>query len=88
MENELKSKPFRTHVLIRKTDKEMKEDPSSLERARKADQIYRKACAESGVMHCFFQKFGTWSDYVQGRIDEDELRHKASLEIGKIRDLE
>ncbi|MFP5213508.1 MAG: hypothetical protein ACLGPL_09030 [Acidobacteriota bacterium] len=53
-------------------------------RAKLANRMYRKVCEEAGLGSCFFANFGTWSDYVQGRIGESEFIEGAKLEAQKL----
>lgn len=55
------------------------------ERAKAASKVYRKICSESGLDRCFFSNFTTWSDFVQGRIDQSEFSQKARLEVERMR---
>ena len=50
-------------------------------RARIANRIYRNACTKSGLNHCFFKNFATWSEYVNGVINEDDLIESAIFEV-------
>lgn len=56
------------------------EDPKTL-RTKIANKIYRNACAKSGLNNCFFKNFTTWSDYVNGVIDEDAFIDSAIFEV-------
>ena len=61
------------------------EEAEKKERAKEANKVYKKICSESGLGQCFFSDFATWSDYVQGKIDEAEFSEKARLEVEKMR---
>ncbi len=50
-------------------------------RIRIANKIYRNACAKSGLNQCFFKNFATWSEYVNGAIDEDAFIESAVFEV-------
>ena len=54
------------------------------ERAEMAGRIYRKACQDAGVTIHFFQNFAIWSDFVNGRISEEELYEKAMQELREL----
>lgn len=54
-------------------------------KARAANKVYKQLCAESGMSGCFFNGFGAWSDYVQGKIDEAEFSEKARMEVEQMR---
>ncbi len=43
------------------------------ERARKANRIYRQVCEDLQLDACFFSNFGEWSEYVEGRMSDDEF---------------
>ncbi len=53
-------------------------------RAKKANKIYKQACTESGLSLCFFNNFSSWSDYVQGKIDDEQFQKLAHFEAGKM----
>lgn len=42
-------------------------------RARKANRIYRQVCEDLQLDACFFSNFGEWSEYVEGRMSDDEF---------------
>jgi hypothetical protein len=54
-------------------------------RTRIANKIYRNACTKSGLDHCFFKNFATWSEYVNGMIDEDAFIEDAIFEVMKMK---
>jgi hypothetical protein len=54
-------------------------------RIRIANKIYRNACTQSGLNHCFFKNFAAWSDYVNGMMDEDAFVESAIFEVLKIK---
>ena len=49
------------------------------ERAKKANKIYRKVCEDLQMDACFFSNFGEWSDYVEGKMNDDEFHGHATL---------
>jgi hypothetical protein len=53
------------------------EDSDKKERARRANKIYRKVCQSAGQTSCFFNNFGTWSDFVSGKMSESEFHDHA-----------
>ncbi len=53
-------------------------------RARKANEIYRKVCKDVGVGLFFFEDFSSWSDFVEGKLDEEEFYEKARIELESI----
>ncbi len=80
------SKVFGKYVLVDKQEeaKAQKEEEEKRARAKQANAIYREVCAEKGLTLCFFSDFRSWSDFVEGRIDESEFHEKAKLEAQKI----
>jgi hypothetical protein len=54
------------------------EDVKKRERAKRANKIYRQVCNQAGLETCFFNNFGSWSDYVGGKINEEEFREKTA----------
>ena len=52
------------------------EESGKRERAKRANKIYKRVCNDAGIDPCFFNNFGAWSDYVKGRMSEDEFDHK------------
>ena len=81
-EEEIKdfSPTFGKHPVIESKEPSGKNDEKK-ERARAASSIYKMVCSESGLDQCFFSNFASWSDYVQGKIDESEFSDKARLEL-------
>ena len=43
------------------------------ERAKKANRIYKTVCEDLNMPACFFNNFGEWSDYVGGKMSDDEF---------------
>jgi hypothetical protein len=54
-------------------------------RARRANQIYRRACHDAGLTVRFFKDFSTWSDYVNGRIGDEKFYAKVLEELSRLR---
>lgn len=54
------------------------------ERTKKANKIYKKVCDETGIEVCFFNNFSTWSEYVDGKMDDAEFYEKAKSEMTKM----
>jgi hypothetical protein len=54
-------------------------------RTRIANKIYRNACTKSGLNRCFFKNFATWSEYVNGMINEDAFIESAIFEVLKMK---
>jgi len=78
-------KKFEKYTVIQRdvsTVDEKKE--AKLKKAKVANKIYRKACAETGKSLCFFNNFTSWQEFVEGRIGDGELYDKAREEIEKL----
>jgi len=43
------------------------------ERAKKANRIYKQVCKDLSLSAFFFNNFGDWSEYVDGRMDDAEF---------------
>jgi len=43
------------------------------ERAKKANRIYKQVCEDLRLSAFFFNNFGDWSEYVDGRMDDAEF---------------
>jgi len=43
------------------------------ERAKKANRIYKQVCEDLNLGACFFNNFGDWSEYVDGRMSDAEF---------------
>jgi hypothetical protein len=56
-------------------------------RVRIANKIYRNACTKSGLNHCLFKNYATWSEYVNGVINEDDLIESAIFEVLEMKTL-
>lgn len=79
------TKSFGKYMVVEKQeDKAAKKEDEKRERARLATAIYKKVCAETGMKLCFFNNFGVWSDFVEGKIGEMEFTEKARQESAKL----
>ena len=47
------------------------------ERAKKANRIYKQVCEDLRLNACFFNNFGEWSDYVEGKMSDIEFQGHA-----------
>jgi hypothetical protein len=75
---------FGKYLVVEKEEpKGLKEENEKRQRAKLANQVYKKVCNETGLTACFFHDFSTWSDYVKGDINESELYNKAKDELKK-----
>ena len=43
------------------------------ERAKKANRIYKRVCEDLHLNACFFNNFGDWSEYVEGKMSDTEF---------------
>ncbi len=79
-------KSFGKYVVIdsQSENKGSEEEEDRRQRARKANEIYRKVCRDVGVGLFFFEDFSSWSDFVEGKMDEDEFYQKARVELESI----
>lgn len=77
------STSFGKYLVVAKEEEpeHYKEEQEKRERAKRANKIYRRVCQEAGVKVSFFRDFGSWSDYVEGKISETEFYEKAKSEV-------
>ena len=47
------------------------------QRAKKANRIYKQVCEDLRLSACFFNNFGDWSEYVDGRMSDAEFHGHA-----------
>lgn len=78
------AKSFGKYLVIEKEDPTTSGDAEKRQRAKRANRIYRKLCEAAGLKLCFLNSFGTWSDFVEGRITESEFLEQAKLEVEKM----
>jgi hypothetical protein len=78
------AKRFGKFLVIEKEDPTRSDDAEKKERVKRANRIYRKLCEAAGLTFCFFNKFATWSDYVEGKISESEFLEEAKFEVEKM----
>lgn len=80
------SKNFGKFVFVDENEdrRSLDKEKEKRERARQANKIYRKVCQDEGLEVSFFQDFVSWSDYVEGKIDEDEFYDRARAEVKRI----
>jgi hypothetical protein len=52
-------------------------------RASRADEMYCKMCEEKGMKVCTWEEFDAWQKYVEGQIDESQLKQKAEVEVNR-----
>jgi len=78
------ARSFGKYLVIEKEDPSASGDAARRERVKRANRIYRKLCDASGLTFCFLSDFTTWSQYVDGKIGEQELMEKARQEIDRM----
>ena len=78
------SRAFGKYVVIHKEDHKHDEEEDKKKRAKQANKIYRQMCRESGLTVCFFHDFASWSEYVEGKIDDAEFAERVKREVAKI----
>ncbi len=52
-------------------------------RAKRANEIFRAISRDAGLDSSFFDKFLIWSDYVEGKLSEEEYAEKVREEVEK-----
>ena len=52
-------------------------------RAKRANEIYRAISRDAGLDSSFFDKFLIWSEYVEGKLSEEEYAAKVREEVEK-----
>lgn len=79
------AKAFGKYLVIRDEEAPVQEqDADKRERARLANRIYKRVCQEEGLSVCFFSDFSSWSEYVKGKIEDQELYGRAKVEVEKL----
>ena len=73
---------FGKYVIIEKEEaKPPHEEDEKKKRAKRANKIYRQVCGEVGMTVCFFHDFNSWSQYVEGKIGEEEFLERVKQEV-------
>lgn len=79
------SSTFGKYLVVEKTEPgKTEEKAAKKERTREANKIYKKVCDETGIEVCFFNNFSTWSEYVDGNMEDSEFYEKAKAEMTKM----
>ncbi len=74
------SQTFGKYLSDKEGDKNFsEEDKLKKERAKKANRIYKQVCEDLRLSACFFSNFGDWSEYVGGRMSDDEFQGHAVI---------
>ncbi len=60
------------------------EERQRRERAKKANRIYKQVCEDLQLSACFFNNFGDWSEYVDGRMSDAEFQGHAITRAQKM----
>jgi hypothetical protein len=71
-----KSVPSRANNLSDDEEKEQKR-----KRAKRANEIFRNIGKSAGFYPFFFDKFLIWSDYVEGKLNEEEFTERVREEV-------
>ena len=50
-------------------------------RAKRANEIFRDISRSAGLYPFFFDKFLVWSDYVEGKLNDDEFTQRVREEV-------
>lgn len=68
------SQTFGKYLSAKEEEKNFSEEEElRRERARKANRIYKQVCKDLSLKAFFFNNFGDWSEYVDGRMDDAEF---------------
>jgi len=68
------SQTFGKYLLDKHGEKNFSEEEKlRRQRAKKANRIYRQVCEDLRLTTIFFNNFGDWSEYVEGRMDDAEF---------------
>jgi len=60
---------------------EDKENERRRKRAKRANEIFRIVSRSAGLHPFFFDKFLVWSDYVEGKLNEEEFTERVREEV-------
>lgn len=58
-----------------------KEEEQRRKRAKRANEIFRSVSQSAGLQAFFFDKFIVWSDYIEGRLNDEEFTEKVREEV-------
>jgi len=50
-------------------------------RAERADEVLRRVCDEVGIKVCSWQNLESWQNFVDGKINENQLNDRAKAEL-------
>jgi hypothetical protein len=78
------SRSFGKYLVIAQEEPTQRESSEKKDRIRQANKIYRETCRDQGMIVCFFKDFSTWSDFVEGRIEESQFIGKAKEELAEL----
>lgn len=74
------SQTFSKLLVTKDEGKEFSEqEKQKRDRAKKANKIYKNVCADIGLKACFFNNFGDWAEYVDGKMSDAEFRMNAEV---------
>ena len=73
--------------LLKSVDKgnpaDNEEKEQKRKRAKRANEIYRAISRDAGLDSSFFDKFLIWSEYVEGKLSEEEYAERVREEVKK-----
>ncbi len=55
------------------------------DRAKKANKIYKGVCEDVGLKSCFFNNFGDWAEYVDGKMSDADFRTNAFVQARQMK---
>ena len=58
-----------------------KDEEQRRKRAKRANEIFRSVSHSAGLQAFFFDKFLVWSDYVEGRLNDEEFTQRVREEV-------
>ncbi|MDR3553110.1 MAG: hypothetical protein P4L55_00010 [Syntrophobacteraceae bacterium] len=58
-----------------------KDEEQRRKRAKRANEIFRSVSQSAGLPAFFFDKFLVWSDYVEGRLSDEEFTERVREEV-------
>ncbi len=62
---------------------ESEEEALRRKRAKKANEIFRSVSQSAGLEAFFFDKFLVWSDYVEGKLGDEEFTQRVREEVSR-----
>jgi hypothetical protein len=79
------SQTFGKYLSDKEGEKNLSEEEKlRRERAKKANRIYKRVCEDLHLSAFFFNNFGDWSEYVDGRMGDAEFYSNAMTRAQKM----